>query len=250
MGLLSTIFELFQRAPTGLPGDNEPAVTQSVVGSQPGSGMKAPASVPVVIGPNLVYPAKGFDCYAGTLSFDQLTAAVNAGYTFIMHYYGGSEGKDLTRASAIATSALGMWCGAVFEEGGANFSGDQGVSDAQRALEFAAQVGQPKGSAIYFAVDTGIGAGPAVLAYFAAVASIVRPAGYRVGAYGPGAVLAATLAAGTVDYDWLGGAMGWPGSREYIGAAMEQRLPHDVPGVTQVDDDIAMRECGLFQVSA
>ena len=200
--------------------------------------------------PELVYPAKGCDCYAGTLTQAQLVAAKAAGYTFIMHYYGGSAGKDLTRTSAIATSALGMWCGAVYEVSGNTFSGDQGVIDAQRALEFAAQVGQPKGSAIYFAVDTGINATPDVLAYFGSVAGLLRPAGYKVGAYGPGAVLKATVVAGTVDYDWLGGAMGWPGSREYAGAAMEQRLPHDVPGVTQVDDDIALRECGLFQVTA
>ena len=232
MGLLSTIFGLFQH----------PSAT-------------APAEIPtkaevLQTPPGLTYPAKGFDCYAGTLTQAQLVAAKAAGYSFIMHYYGGSAGKWLTRASAIATSDLGMWCGAVYEASGAIFSGDQGVLDANRALEQATQVGQPKGSAIYFAVDTGIGAGPAVLAYFASVAAILRPAGYKVGAYGPGAVLAATLAAGTVDYDWLGGAMGWPGSRGYAGAALVQGLPHDVPGVTQVDDDIAYRECGLFQVSA
>ena len=199
---------------------------------------------------DLVYPAKGFDCYAGTLSQAQLVAAKAAGYRFIIHYYGGSTGKDLTRASAIATSDLDMWCGAVYEGGGDNFSGDQGVVDAQHALTFAAHVGQPQGSAIYFAVDTGIDATAAVLAYFGSVAGLLRPAGYKVGAYGPGAVLKATLAAGTVDYDWLGGAMGWPGSRGYDGAALVQGLPHDVPGVTQVDDDIAYREAGLFQVTA
>ena len=198
---------------------------------------------------DLVYPAKGFDCYAGTLSQAQLVAAKAAGYRFILHYYGGSAGKDLTRASAVATSDLDMWCGAVYEAGGANFSGEQGLQDAQAALAMAAHVGQPTGSAVYFAVDTGIDATPAVLAYFGAIASLVKPAGYKVGAYGPGAVLKATLAAGTVDYDWLGGAMGWPGSRGYDGAALVQGLPHDVPGVTQVDDDIAYREAGLFQVT-
>ena len=235
MGLLSTIFGLFQRAP---------ASSAVPPYAPPGVVVLRPAS------PGLTYPAKGFDCYAGTLTQAQLVAAKAAGYTFIMHYYGGSAGKDLTRASAVATSDLGMWCGAVYEVNGNSFSGDQGVIDAQAAFQFAQNVGQPTGSCIYFAVDTGIGAGPAVLAYFASVASILRPAGYKVGAYGPGAVLQATLAAGTVDYDWLGGAMGWPGSRGYQGAALVQGLPHNVPGVTQVDDDIAVRECGLFQVSA
>ncbi len=204
---------------------------------------------PVNLSPPLVYPAKGFDCYAGTLTQAQLQAAKAAGYTFVMHYYGGSSGKDLTRASAIATSDLGMWCGAVFEEGGANFSGDQGVDDATKALAQAAQVGQPAGSAIYFAVDTGVNATADVLAYFGSIATLVRGAGYKVGAYGPGAVLKAALEAGTIDYDWLGGAMGWPGSRAYLNPAMSQGLPHNVPGMPQVDDDIAYRECGLFQVS-
>ena len=197
------------------------------------------------------YPIKGFDCYAGVLSAVALAKAAQAGCKFFIHYYGGSSGKDLTKASAIATTQAGMMVGAVYEAGGAEFSAEQGEEDAKAALEFAAHVGQPTGSAIYFAVDTGIIATEGVLAYFGAIAGILRPAGYKVGAYGPGAVLADTLKAGTVDYDWLGGALGWPGSRTYQEPAIAQGLPGDPYGFGfQIDPDVAHKEAGFFQVTA
>lgn len=201
---------------------------------------------------DLIYPAKVFDCYAGTLSLTEMSVARDHfGYQGMIHYYGGSQNKDLNRVSALGISSLGMWCGAVYEVGGAEFSGAQGTLDANDALGHAAAVGQPAGSAIYFAVDTGIGATPAILAHFGSVAATVKPAGYKVGVYGPGEVCAALKKLGLVDFTWLGGAMGWPGSRAYLGQEdILQGLPHNVQGVTDVDDDTVHHEAGLFQVAA
>ena len=202
---------------------------------------------------DLTYPAKGLDLYAGTLTQEQLVAAKAAGMQFILHYYGGSKGKDLTAASAIATSDLDMWCGAVFEAGGdqaSYFSGSQGVIDATEAIAQATAVGQPKGSAIYFAVDFGpLPADMAdITAYFGAVASRVHTAGYKMGAYACGSVLVALKALGLIDYDWLAGALGWPWSRAYQNPAMMQYPTSNLAGVGSVDLDTAFREAGLFQV--
>ena len=203
----------------------------------------------------LTYPAKGIDLYAGLLSNAQLTAAQAAGEQFVIHYYGGSIGKDLTHGSAVATSTLGMWVGAVYEAGGNEptyFSSNQGKLDAALSIRQAASVKQPSGSAIYFAVDCG--PTPAqitanILPYFGAVAVAVRAAGFKVGAYGCGDVLTALKGVGLIDYDWLAGAMGWPGSRTYVGPAMQQYPTITLAGVGQVDPDTAYREAGLFQVT-
>ena len=204
----------------------------------------------------LVYPAKGFDCYAGTLTADVLSTAFDAGATFVVHYYGGSHGKDLTAASLKATSAAGMWCGAVFEGGGDNvgfFTSSQGADDAEEAITQAQAAGQPLGSAIYFAVDFGPQPGQLasnIVPYFGAVAARVRSAGYKVGAYACGTVLVGLDSMKLIDYRWLAGAMGWPGSRGYQGANMVQGAPpSDVYGLGfDVDPDTAYSEAGLFHL--
>ena len=204
----------------------------------------------------LVYPAKGFDCYAGTLTADVLSTAFDAGATFVVHYYGGSHGKDLTAQSLKDTSAAGMWCGAVFEGGGDNvdfFTSNQGAHDAQEAIDQAQAAGQPAGSAIYFAVDFGPQPGQLasnIVPYFGAVSVKVHSAGYRVGAYACGTVLGGLDSMKLIDYRWLAGAMGWPGSRGYQDANMGQGAPpSDVYGLGfDVDPDTAYSEAGLFHL--
>jgi hypothetical protein len=204
----------------------------------------------------LMYPAKGFDIYAGTLTSAERQAAKNAGYDFIMHYYGGNSGKDLTAAELEANSKLGLYTGAVFE-GGCNpawFTADHGLYDAEEAIYQAQSVDQPKGSAIYFAYD--FDPTPAeitgnILPYHRSVASIISSAGYKIGAYGAGVTMLALFNAGLLFYDWIGGAMGWAGSRGYkrldsSSPSLLQGLPTTLAGVGEVDPDTAFRDAGLF----
>jgi hypothetical protein len=148
----------------------------------------------------------------------------------------------------------------VFEGGGdqiANFSASMGVHDANEALAQAVKAGQPKGSCIYFAYDLD----PPVQSftnnigpYATQAATLVRAAGYKVGAYGAGATLSYLFAKGLIDYDWVGGAMGWQGSRGYKRAdgslpSLIQGLPTNMGIIGDVDPDTAFRDAGLFILS-
>lgn len=204
----------------------------------------------------LVYPAQGYDCYAGTLAPATLAKSFSGGAKFVVHYYGGSLSKDLTAASLKATTDAGMWCGAVYEAGGDSvlaFGNVYGKFDAAKALAQAKAAGQPLGSAIYFAVDFGPLAAQIeqfIVPYFQALAPVVRVEGYKVGAYACGSVLTALDTLKLIDYTWLAGAMGWPGSRGYQGANMVQgSSPKDIYGLGfQVDPDTAYSEAGLFHL--
>lgn len=205
------------------------------------------------------YPLKAFDQYAGANTDAQLDQLKADGYSVAIHYYGGSTTKRLTKASALQLTAKGFMIGVVYEAGGnalEYFTADQGNFDANSAINQATTIiGQPVGSAIYFAVDVGAMAED-VLPYFSAVAPVVRSAGFKVGAYGCGAVLSGLFDTKLIDYDWLSGAMGWPGSRSYISPfdasgkpAIVQGLEGMVEGM-DIDPDTVYREAGLFQVAA
>lgn len=205
----------------------------------------------------LLYPAKGFDVYAGQLTTSERQTAKDDGYDFIIHYYGGSSGKDLTAQELQLNSQLGLWSGSVFECGNSPgyFTSAQGTHDANQAITQALAAGQPKGSAIYFAYDLDVPSQAWLTTnlepYADCVDQIVSAAGFRVGAYGAGATLSYLFNKHLIDLDWVGGAMGWQGSRGYkrpdgTGAALIQGLPTDVQGLANIDPDTALRDAGLF----
>lgn len=201
------------------------------------------------------YPNKAFDCFAGTLSSKQLAQMNGSGYDAVWHYYSHSPSKNLTKASAILTTNAGLEIGAVWEAQGdqiSQFSSHYGSADAEAALALATQCEQPLNSAIYFAVDTGPSASQItnnILPYFAAVKALLNGK-YKIGCYGCGDVLTALEKAGLIDYFWLAGAMGWPGSRAYEAlnkAHVVQGQPVIVNGL-DIDPDTIYKECGLFTV--
>ena len=215
------------------------------------------------------YPIKCFDQYAGQNSDEQLGKLKADGFGAAIHYYGGSTAKRLSPTSARQLTQAGFLIGVVYESGGNEleyFTSDQGVEDAKNAIAQAQWVGQPAGSAIYFAVDTGVtaeGFTNNVLPYFGGVAAIMASAtaattitGYRVGAYACGLVLTGLFQAKLISYDWLSGAMGWPGSRGYISPFDISGKPAIIQGLEGMQDGIDMdpdtvyREAGLFQLAA
>ena len=207
------------------------------------------------------YPIKCFDQYAGQNSDAQLDQLWTDGFRAVIHYYGGGTSKRLNPTSARQLTQKGFMIGVVYESGGNEleyFTGDQGIEDAKSALEQAAWVGQPQGSAIYFAVDCGVtaeGFTSNVLPYFAGVATILTGANYQRGAYACGLVLSGLFTANLIHFDWLSGAMGWPGSRGYVSPFDPSGKPAIVQGLEGADDGIDMdpdtvyREAGLFQVA-
>jgi hypothetical protein len=92
--------------------------------------------------------------------------------------------------------------------------------DAHAAVRQARAIGQPPGTAIYFAVDFNFKRTDAVtrkklLIYFQTVNRIVKGAGYLLGAYGSGDALALLWHQNLVDFTWLSASRGYAGSSAF-----------------------------------
>ncbi|MBV9783538.1 MAG: Hint domain-containing protein [Acidisphaera sp.] len=183
----------------------------------------------------------------------------------------GPPGASLTLAEAQTISAAGLNIVSIFEtnglagspyEGGGNTNANivsylttQGMADGAEALASAEAIGQPAGSAIYFAIDTDFGnfsgAQDAVEDYLKGVSAGLGST-YAIGVYGSGQVLQwATTADPSnsyvpdVTYTWLSGSTGWTGYNDTgtltgasatHGWSMIQSLPP--PGTVAAGTDV------------
>ena len=185
--------------------------------------------------PELIAPPAilGFDAAQDCTRI--LGRAKAAGVRWIGRYYSFNPRKNLSAPEASAIQTAGLDIVSIWEAAGdraTTFTYQNGRREALAALEQARQVGQPPGSAIYFAVDfdasiSQIDAG--IIPYFRAANEVV-PADYVVDGYGSGLVLSRLDAEGLISHGWLAGAMGWQGSRAYKNAALteiEQDTPSD-----------------------
>lgn len=130
----------------------------------------------------------------------------------------GLPDKILTRDEAEAIMEAGFSLGAVFQFYSHvldNMNPRRGRSDAERAIAYAAEtIGQPRGSAIYFAVDNNWFQ-PAQLArvesYLAAVAEVFAANGdpYRIGVYGAGRTCRFARERGLAELSWLAKSTCW-----------------------------------------
>ncbi|MFA4137704.1 MULTISPECIES: DUF1906 domain-containing protein [unclassified Brevibacillus] len=148
---------------------------------------------------------KGIDC-AVPLTAEKAIAMAAAGMKFVCRYLVpiSMEWKRLTRAEAEAITAAGMQVVSVFQRGTNDAAGGavNGSRDGKAALYEAKLVGQPVGTAIYFAVD--FDAQPkdyaAIEAYLRAAAKELP--GYSVGVYGSHAVLEEMAKRGACKHFW------------------------------------------------
>ncbi|TCL91809.1 uncharacterized protein (TIGR02594 family) [Rhizobium sp. PP-WC-2G-219] len=151
------------------------------------------------------------------------------GVVSVIRYYniGNSSNlpsKCLTKAELTALHAAGLTVAVVFQAGGGangrlgDLSDANGTRDAKRALKLAAELGQPTGSGIYFAVDHDYVA-PADLAQIASYFAKVKAeldGRYVLGVYGSGLVARKLHDKGLVDLIWLSGSLGWTGTRSAL----------------------------------
>jgi hypothetical protein len=194
--------------------------------------------------------ANGVDTNADCTAF--AACIVDDGASFVCRYYRPGHSAALTRPEAEALVNAGLSIVPVFEGGGNSinwFTAQQGAADALHALGHAATVGQPAGSAIYFAVDLDASpgqVGSAISTYFQAVNNTfaANNASYRVGIYGSGLVCSSIIGAGLASLGWLSGSKGWRGYTAYDPAATivqiitspETRICN---GALAVDRDVA-----------
>lgn len=180
---------------------------------------------PVVAFSPSVGPARGVDI--PTDASDVLGELQGSRLDFVARYYRdpASRWPTLSPSEVQRLSALGMKIVPVWEWHSGDptyFSYATGYNDALNVDRQAKSVGQPPGTAVYFAVDfnaRGYELGQ-VDQYFRGIAAGLAAAGggrpnYRVGVYGSGAVCAAVKGAGLAQYAWLTGATSWDGTVGY-----------------------------------
>jgi hypothetical protein len=151
-----------------------------------------------------------------------------SGVKFAFRYYSRTTKnteKRLTPVEALALSSAGIMLGVVYEDNPTSpeyFSLERGQLDASSASAYAAQLGQPAGSAIYFSVDydadSSATEGP-IHEYFLGIERGLRDGGgqYEVGVYGSGAVCVwLKQHCPFVAYTWLAESRGWRGSTDFV----------------------------------
>ncbi|MEM9011264.1 MAG: TIGR02594 family protein [Pseudomonadota bacterium] len=132
--------------------------------------------------------------------------------------------KRLEKSEAEGLVDAGLALAVVFQQrGGAgghieDLDRESGKKDAARAVELAEKLEQPKGSAIYFAVDHDYFRASEIAAitpYFEEARKALGDR-WRVGCYSSGKVGRAMRNAGLVDLIWVAGATGWSGTKDIL----------------------------------
>jgi hypothetical protein len=191
------------------------------------------------------------------------------GVDFVLRYYSNNPSKNLSPDEARALARAGLQIGVVWETSGTHpgfFTRDQGLADGAAAFRMARElIGQPYGSAIYFAVDynpTQAELDGPISNYFTGVhAALYVGAGgqpsYQVGVYGSGLCCATLVERGIASLSWLSQSTAFTGSKDYAQQGrynLIQMLPAPIVGaggvVLDVDPDATHpeRDAGLFIV--
>lgn len=208
--------------------------------------------------------AKAFDT-ATTLTAHSAARLKSNGFECAIRYYTRNRGswKRLKPEEAEVIVNAGLKLVVVYQDRGrtaADFSFTKGEAAGRAAAAYALnEIGQPAGSAIYFAVDYDASTGDidrniapffeGVRAGFAAIGG----ADFRIGAYGSGLVLANLLDVDLIDYSWLSMSMGFRGSREFARGGrwtLRQHLSTRIAGVDIDPNDINPRvsDYGAFHL--
>jgi len=181
---------------------------------------------------------------------------------FVARYYRdpASRWPTLSAAEARMVSSSGMRLVAVWEwhsQRPEYFTQASGYADAIAASGQAKGIGQPPGSAIYFAVDFNAQEadirGP-VDQYFRGVAAGLRAAarggpGYRVGVYGSGAVCNYLKRSRLAEFAWLSNATAWSGYGSFADWNIKQGKGSPSLSFSH-DSNEARDEFGGFQVAS
>ncbi len=180
---------------------------------------------------------------------------------FAARYYSNTTAKTLTLPEAQQISKAGVDIVTVFEDSNDSiefFSAAIGKNQAEKALQLAARIGQPEGTAIYFAADfdpaSGEVDGP-VSDYFTAVNNVLSaaPTGYTVGVYGSGLTCRVIRDRGLATFTWLAQSTGFQEYAAFLPQAdIVQLFPSRILlGGLEIDDDIAQSaQFGGFRIGS
>jgi hypothetical protein len=215
-----------------------------------------PPPPPVIELPHSAGPARGIDL--ATDSGGVLNQLREGRVDFVARYYRPLESRwpALSPSEARLLSSLGLKIVAVWESHSrhhTHFSYSSGYSDATEAYWQARAVGQPKGSAIYFAVDFDARLLQPIDEYFHGVAAGFAAASggiadYTIGVYGSGAVCDEVKREGLAQYCWLSNSIAWAQSIGYEDWNIRQGSRLAELSFNH-DGDEARDEYGAFQVA-
>lgn len=186
---------------------------------------------------------KGFDCSASAGTY--ATQLAQLGYEFACRYYRrGGGGMSLAEARLLSAAGLGLVSVFQYTSNTPGYFGPiNAETDAVAAVTKAKVMGQPKLSAIYFAVDTDITTKTieGVVAYFQKVAEIVKGEGWAVGAYGDDLVCQTLTGMDLADHAWLTNAKGWMTDKAFADWDIKQTsMPFTLPFGLEIDADEAI----------
>jgi glycoside hydrolase-like protein len=220
---------------------------------------QSPPPAPSVVAPPRVDLARGIDL--PTDARDVSLELKESRLDFVARYYRdpASRWPALSAGEARAVSSAGMDLVAVWESHSHRpdyFSYASGYYDALAAYRQAKAIGQPSGSAIYFAVDYNAQEpdvrGP-VDQYFRGIAAGLAAAGgpardYRVGVYGSGAVCDYLKRTRLAEYAWLSNSTAWTGYDDFTDWNIRQSGRSPSLSFDQ-DSNEARGEYGSFRVT-
>lgn len=208
--------------------------------------------------PSRAHSGRGIDLATDT--GDVLNELQGSGLEFVARYYRQPESRwpALSASEAQRLSAMGLKIVAVWEAHSrdpGHFSYFYGYGDAMMAYLQARAVGQPAGSAIYFAVDfnTPRRTLAAIDDYFRGVGAGFSAASgghpeYAIGVYGSGAVCDEVKRTGLARYSWLSNSIAWTDSIGY--EDWDIRQGSRSPDLSfNHDSDEAKEEYGAFQLA-
>lgn len=189
----------------------------------------------------------------------KLACLKQAGVTTAIRYYNRNMTPKVIKAAEFnAILAAGLNLCIVHQRGGRDpdeYGAQNGTLDAAHCRNYGKTLGQPAGSAIYFAVDFDISAADLqrkVVPYFQAIRTemangIALPA-YRIGVYGSGMTCKTLLDAGLVDLTWLSQSRGFTGTAAFRQSNrwnLLQLMPEDLCGIN-IDPDIVNPAIPVF----
>ncbi len=221
------------------------------------SGAPTPPPPQVLELPSRVEAGQGIDL--PTDASDVLNELEESRVEFVARYYRMPESRwpALSASEAQRLSSLGLKIVAVWElhsRDPAHFSYSSGYDDAMMAYRQARAVGQPAGSAIYFAVDFNapLRTFVAIDDYFRGVnAGFAAASGgtpdYMIGVYGSGAVCEALKRTGLAQYSWLSNSIAWTDSAGYEDWNIRQ-VARSPDLSFNHDSDEAREEYGAFRL--
>lgn len=183
----------------------------------------------------------------------RLDAIKAAGTTTLGRYISRTmTDKVIREAEARAIAAAGMRLFLIYEEQGR----PSGIADGTRAGEFtkdyAAKVGAPAGTIIWYTVDYDAGDAdlPGILAAFHGFAAALAPT-YRVGAYASGYINGKLKAAGAIVARWLTQSRGFRGTHDAIAAGDYEMLQGpETTAIGGIDSDTNTRSNAATDIGA